>query len=173
MPDVVAAVRAQAARDDARIDRLFARHNCQYVYLDVGSNNGVQIRKLFEPHKNPSAHVVPVFREIFGVDRCGVCALGIEPNPIHADRLAQVQKQLRSAGFGVTFLSAAASTADTAVSFFQDKYHVGLGASATNTAALDALWGNGSRGGPNPNAAMLHVRGERRAHLASHILHLN
>ena len=53
MPDVVAAVRAQAARDDARIDRLFARHNCQYVYLDVGSNNGVQIRKLFEPHKYP------------------------------------------------------------------------------------------------------------------------
>ena len=32
-----------------RIRRLIDEHRCHSVYLDVGSNIGVQIRKLYEP----------------------------------------------------------------------------------------------------------------------------
>ena len=30
---------------------------CRYVYIDVGTNMGIQIRKLFEPHLYPEAEV--------------------------------------------------------------------------------------------------------------------
>ena len=39
---------------------------CYHVYLDLGTNTGVQIRKLFEPHKFPSADVLPIFDKYFG-----------------------------------------------------------------------------------------------------------
>ena len=35
-----------ASEDEARLDALFAEHNCTSAYLDVGSNIGVQIRKV-------------------------------------------------------------------------------------------------------------------------------
>ena len=34
---------------------------CYHVYLDVGSNIGVQIRKLFEPEKYADAHIHKIF----------------------------------------------------------------------------------------------------------------
>ncbi len=39
---------------------------CYHVYLDVGSNVGVQVRKLYEPELYPQAAVKPVFDEAFG-----------------------------------------------------------------------------------------------------------
>ena len=39
---------------------------CQHVYLDMGTNTGVQIRKLFEPHLFPNASVLPIFDKFFG-----------------------------------------------------------------------------------------------------------
>ena len=39
---------------------------CYHVYLDVGSNIGVQIRKLFEPEKYPDAYVHSIFNSQFG-----------------------------------------------------------------------------------------------------------
>ena len=57
--------------------------DCRHIYLDVGSNIGVQIRKLFEPHRYPNAKVLEVFRKYFGSDtdarRREVCAVGFEP----------------------------------------------------------------------------------------------
>jgi len=43
-------------------------HDCRYIYLDVGSNRGIQVRKIFEPDKYPNAAVLPVYREVFGKD---------------------------------------------------------------------------------------------------------
>ena len=62
---------------------------CYHVYLDVGSNVGIQVRKLFEPTKYPKAFAHKVFREAFGVNRDPgqVCAVGFEPNPRHAEKL--------------------------------------------------------------------------------------
>jgi hypothetical protein len=55
------------------------------IYLDVGTNVAVQIRKLYEPAKFPGAKVLPVFEEYFGrpEHRSMVCAVGFEPNSVH------------------------------------------------------------------------------------------
>ena len=39
---------------------------CQHVYLDMGTNTGIQIRKLYEPHLFPNALVLPIFDKFFG-----------------------------------------------------------------------------------------------------------
>ena len=38
---------------------------CFHVYLDIGSNIGVQIRKLYEPRLYPGAHVHRIFNSVF------------------------------------------------------------------------------------------------------------
>ena len=61
---------------------------CRFVYLDVGTNIGVQIRKLFEPKLYPRAKIHKIFNYFFGnlTERtnAGVCAVGFEPNPSHS-----------------------------------------------------------------------------------------
>lgn len=105
-----------ATREETRIAKLFARFRCRHVYLDVGTNVGVQIRKLYEPHKYPKAAATHgVFTRYFGphgAARCGVCAIGVEPNPHHRTKLANLQRRYRAAGAGVLVLHAAASDAD-------------------------------------------------------------
>ena len=39
---------------------------CRHVFLDMGTNTGVQIRKLYEPHLFPNASVLPIFDKFFG-----------------------------------------------------------------------------------------------------------
>ena len=39
---------------------------CGHVYLDIGSNRGVQVRKLFEPQRYPGAPVLQLFEQLFG-----------------------------------------------------------------------------------------------------------
>ena len=39
---------------------------CLHVFLDLGSNRGVQIRKLYEPHVFPLAPVQPLYQRFFG-----------------------------------------------------------------------------------------------------------
>jgi len=41
---------------------------CKYIYLDVGSNRGIQVRKIFEPYLYPEADVLPVFENVFGTN---------------------------------------------------------------------------------------------------------
>jgi len=40
--------------------------DCQHFYVDMGTNMGVQIRKLYEPAKYPGAKVLPIFDKHFG-----------------------------------------------------------------------------------------------------------
>jgi hypothetical protein len=103
-----------AASDYSAIDALFEGRGCEHVYLDVGTNIGVQLRKLYEPHRYKDAPVLGIFKDMFGAarQRCGVCSVGIEPNPRHGDRLDEVQRQLTSIGARVAILKAAASDAE-------------------------------------------------------------
>lgn len=102
--------------DEEVIRELMVTHRCEAVYLDVGSNIGVQIRKLFEPQKYPGAPVHSLFTETFAsTDRCRVCAIGVEPNPRHRNRLSQLQTRLTAAGAGVLIFEAAAGNADGAL----------------------------------------------------------
>lgn len=109
---------AEMRRDEARITHLIAKRGCTHVYLDIGSNLGVQIRKLFEPRKyaaspRGAATVLPIFDELFGVaPRCHVCAIGMEPNPHHRPRLQHLKRVLTNAGAAVEIFEAAAGHTD-------------------------------------------------------------
>ena len=53
---------------------------CLHVFIDLGSNRGLQIRKLYEPHHFPLAPVLPLYERFFGKPEtrklqeiCSVC----------------------------------------------------------------------------------------------------
>lgn len=93
-----------------KVDELLTRYECEHFYIDMGTNIGVQIRKLYEPEKYRGAAVHSIFETYFGTgSRCKVCAIGFEPNPAHKTRNARVQQALTDAGFGVAILPAAVS----------------------------------------------------------------
>ena len=102
--------------------------NCSYVYLDVGTNIGVQIRKLFEPARYPKAPVLPIFDQQFGTNRKKVaisgslCVIGIEMNPSHTDRLLKLEKHYKNnCGYRVHIITeTAASTFDGQTDFWSD-----------------------------------------------------
>ena len=95
---------------------------CKYFYLDVGSNIGVQIRKLYEPRRYPAAPVLSIFDSEFGEDRSKVCAIGIEMNPSHSRRLRALEEHYtRKCGYTVKiFRETAAATHDGFVDFYTD-----------------------------------------------------
>ena len=68
---------------------------CRFVFLDVGSNIGVQVRKLFEgEEKYPDAPFVAQFKKRFGTleeRRRYACAFGIVANPRHQSRLKEIE----------------------------------------------------------------------------------
>ena len=141
-------IAARVAEDSAQIDALFAGAGCQSVYIDVGTNIGVQLRKLFEPRKYPGAPALRVFDDVFGRDRdpCGVCAIGIEPNPHHEQRLERLERRLRGAQARVLVLRAAASDADSVTQLAlehrdQESTNKDVGATAAPTwAGTRAAW---------------------------------
>lgn len=85
--------------------------HCKFLYVDIGSNIGVQIRKLFEPASYPEAKVLPVFNEHFGTANArgkpsaesGICAIGLEANPQFEERLRTVEKHHRENGWNTKF----------------------------------------------------------------------
>ena len=114
-------VQLQALADDgirvqdsvmSSIDALFATYKCRAVYLDVGTNRGVQIRKLYQPLLFPNASALQQFATEFrGIDRCDVCTIGFEPNPRQWPHLQHMQGALRAAGAGVLIFPSAAGIA--------------------------------------------------------------
>ena len=115
---LVDAATSAAASVIADIDALFASGRCQHAYLDVGTNLGVQLRKLFEPERYRGAPVLRVFHEAFGPPPwCRVCALGAEPNPLHRSRLDELERAYRGAGVPLKVLRLAAGTSHSAVPF--------------------------------------------------------
>eukprot|EP01062_Namystynia_karyoxenos_P042515 TRINITY_DN31102_c0_g1_i1.p1 TRINITY_DN31102_c0_g1~~TRINITY_DN31102_c0_g1_i1.p1 ORF type:complete len:496 (+),score=69.11 TRINITY_DN31102_c0_g1_i1:217-1488(+) len=85
--------------------------DCRHVYLDIGTNNGVQIRKLFEPDLYPMSPVHTIFEQYFGTARHkwrDVCAFGFEPNPERAPRLRHLESLYRSRGWRVSILTGTA-----------------------------------------------------------------
>ena len=150
--------------DEARITELFANQSCSRgIYLDVGSNIGVQVRKLYEPAKYEGAGVLPIFEQAFGPSRrCRVCAIGFEPNPRHSARLNLVEHHLNRAGLRVMFFRAAAGAVDGEISL-----HFGTAKSAFEDAGASALGLGRYRG-----TASVQVRQIRLARILMHIKRL-
>lgn len=77
---------------------------CLHVYLDMGTNIGVQIRKLYEPQKFPEAKVLPVFDKYFGSSTTRnqkVCAVGFEPNQNFELGLQNLEQKYHECGWNV------------------------------------------------------------------------
>ena len=107
------ALHEQTVSDERAIEAVLATVNCSHVYFDMGANIGVQIRKLHEAHLYPGAPAVRLFHQSFGPEpHCNVCSIGIEPNPMHAGRLSELERHYSRAGVGVVILMAAVSDAD-------------------------------------------------------------
>jgi hypothetical protein len=112
---------------------------CRLVYLDVGSNIGVQVRKLFEPVRYPNAGVLPIFDQYFGKHRNKekhLCAIGFELNPSHTERLNALETHYRdNCNYSVHFFTETAATKNNGtITFWSDGdlSHLEWGAS-TNT----------------------------------------
>lgn len=98
---------------------------CRQIFLDVGSNKGVQVRKFFEPQKYPKALLLKQFDAAFGApllrtapaENSGLCVLGIEPNPEHTERLAAIEAAYTSRGWHVHFYPFAAWNAEGHMGF--------------------------------------------------------
>ena len=133
---------------------------CYHVFIDVGSNIGVQIRKLFEPNKLPNSKLHTIFNANFGTIRerriAGfqrnrvVCAIGIEPNSHHTQYLKRVEKGYNKCGWKVMFLT------ETAVSD-----HAGQTRFFTDEAYEYMEWGGGILP-PSINKASMDVVKNRR-----------
>jgi len=96
---------------------------CYHVYLDVGSNIGVQVRKLYQPEHFPGAGIINEFRLAFGGDVKhdlkddfnDICVVGFEPNPRHTPGLLEIQEEYTKCGWSVRFHT------ETAVSNYNGK----------------------------------------------------
>ena len=99
---------------------------CQHIYLDVGTNRGIQLRKLYEPQYYPGAQIHRIFDKYYGTvakGRRNVCAIGFEPNPIHSSRMNALQLAYQKAGYPmVIFTQTAVGNADGSVTFFRDMH---------------------------------------------------
>jgi hypothetical protein len=100
---------------------------CFHVYLDVGSNVGIQVRKLFEPKLYPDAQVLPVFDKYFGpISTNGqrnntVCAIGFEPNAHHTKALKDIEQAHKACGWRSHFYTETAAAHDYGtISFLSD-----------------------------------------------------
>ena len=76
---------------------------CYHVYLDVGTNIGIQIRKLYQPQLYKDAQIHPVFEKYFNrkIDALDaslpyICAVGFEPNPHHEEALKSYPQNHRN-----------------------------------------------------------------------------
>ncbi len=99
---------------------------CEHLYLDVGTNRGIQIRKLYEPSLYPDAKIHKYFNEYFGEfsleSRRKVCSIGFEPNEKWDKTLMSIEETYRRQGFHVVmFTSTAANTNGANAPFYRVK----------------------------------------------------
>ena len=101
---------------------------CMDIYIDLGSNVGVQVRKIFEPERYPQTHkrIVKLYNEEFGTSEMrkrknsGLCAFGFEPNPKHYKKLRLIEKNYATKGWKVKFFPFAVSNKNATVTFWSE-----------------------------------------------------
>lgn len=87
---------------------VFDIRECRHLYLDIGSNIGVQVRKLFQSTLYPNAPVLKLFDNYFGPvarRRQEVCAIGVEGNPHRTENLTRLQNCYTRIGWRTLFLT--------------------------------------------------------------------
>ena len=107
---------------------------CFHIFLDVGANWGITVRKLYEPHLYPKAKFLDYFDTYFGrpderrlklsLDSKYICAVGFEPNPRHTPILEALEIAYNKCGWRTNFLkSTALSDKIGNVTFFKGSLH--------------------------------------------------
>lgn len=107
-------------------DHSTTRHGdgCTRIFIDLGSNLGVQVRKFFEPelfNRNISK-VLRIFDEFFGSERKNQrdnCVFAFEPNPKHTSRLLEMESAYQSMGYRFVFFPIAVSTENASVTLLR------------------------------------------------------
>ncbi len=116
-------------------------NGCRHVYVDMGTNIGHQIRKVYQPDLYPDNPTEAIFANHFGEHRDSVCAFGFEANPVHENRLKLLEKSFQTWGKRVyIFTSTVVSTTCSNVTFYEDpgaKAHNQWGASLTTATIAD------------------------------------
>ena len=96
---------------------------CVNIFLDLGSNVGVQVRKFFEPKKYTSqvSQIMEVFAERFGRDRRGPtnCVFSFEPNPKHTPQLQRIETVYRALGYRHLHFPMAVSSENTTLTLLR------------------------------------------------------
>jgi hypothetical protein len=99
--------------------------DCFNVYLDFGSNVGVQVRKLFEPELYPHCPVLRYFDSFLGpaaARREAACAFGFEINPLHTSRLLMLQAAYSERGWRTRFFTETGIGLNDSTLVFQSDY---------------------------------------------------
>jgi FkbM family methyltransferase len=95
--------------------------NCSNVFVDVGSNRGTHIRKLYEPEKYPRAKYLKVFDAAFGPEqfrrqassKTGICAFGFEANPRWTSRFREIEAAYSKHGWRAKWFAPMVVSNDT------------------------------------------------------------
>jgi hypothetical protein len=115
---------------------------CYDVYVDLGTNIGVQIRKVFEPAHYPRALVGPRFEEYLGdaeSRRHLTCAFGFEPNVHHEAALQAVQDAYNMQGWRTHILTRVGAGTTAAWADFRsdnDTAHMEWGGKVANMGTV-------------------------------------
>jgi len=86
---------------------------CLHVYLDMGTNTGVQLRKLYESQLFSDAPVIPVFEKFFGKNKKDVCTVGFEPHPSFSPGLKNLESHYQACGLNVKVYTQTAVTGNS------------------------------------------------------------
>merc|ERR1719347_2266967 len=90
---------------------------CLHVFLDLGSNRGIQIRKLYESHVFPIAPVQPLYQRFFGKPEQRnlqqICSVSFEPSSKHAASLQSLAEAYASCGIRVVVYKAGVGDKNT------------------------------------------------------------
>jgi len=90
---------------------------CYHVYIDVGSNRGIQVRKLYEPMKYPGSKVHKLFDKYFGLpterNLSEICTVGFEADPRYRMELRLIRSNYENMVWPVNFVFSAVSDGGT------------------------------------------------------------
>ena len=88
-----------------KLFRILSSGICKHLYIDMGTNIGVQIRKLYEPEKYPGNKIEQHYKYYYGDDRRSVCAVGFEPNSLHTERLQKLESYYTYMNYSVVIFT--------------------------------------------------------------------
>ncbi|KNC75318.1 hypothetical protein SARC_12155 [Sphaeroforma arctica JP610] len=116
---------------------------CYHIYLDCGSNRGVQVRKLYQPDLYPKAAINKIFHNEFGDvhSRKPVCSVGFEPNNNHTQYLKDMENAYNRCGHRAIFkVPAGVADFDGTADYFSDNkaalFESGGGIIANRTSSI-------------------------------------